>query len=70
MSLLQEDYGVEGSTTRKLHWHIMSRFCLLTVLNHVDRANLVILSVPLPHLQWGKRHGHDCAVDIQTDQDF
>lgn len=26
--------------TAKLHWHIMAPFCLLTVLNHMDRANL------------------------------
>ena len=32
---------MEKTVTRKLHWHIMSRFCLLTILNHMDRANLV-----------------------------
>ena len=26
---------------RKLHWAIMAKFCLLTLLNHMDRANLV-----------------------------
>ena len=32
---------MEKRVTRKLHWHIMSRFVMLTVLNHMDRANLV-----------------------------
>ena len=32
---------MEKRVNRKLHWHIMSRFVLLTVLNHMDRANLV-----------------------------
>ena len=32
---------MEKRVTRKLHMHIMSRFCLLTILNHMDRANLV-----------------------------
>ena len=38
---LQADDEMEKRVTRKLHMHIMSRFCLLTVLNHMDRANLV-----------------------------
>ena len=40
-AVLQEDKVVTNETTRKLHWHIMLRFCLLTILNHMDRANLV-----------------------------
>ena len=36
-----DDEEMEKRVTRKLHWHIMSRFVLLTVLNHMDRANLV-----------------------------
>ena len=39
---LQGDDEMEGRVTRKLHMHIMSRFCLLTILNHMDRANLVM----------------------------
>jgi len=31
----------------KLHLHIMGPFCLLTVLNHMDRANLAYASVQL-----------------------
>ena len=38
---LQDDEEMEKRVTRKLHWHIMSRFVMLTVLNHMDRANLV-----------------------------
>ena len=37
----QDDEEMEKRVTRKLHWHIMSRFVMLTVLNHMDRANLV-----------------------------
>jgi hypothetical protein len=37
----QEDKLMERTVTRKLHWHIMSRFCVLTVLNNLDRANMV-----------------------------
>lgn len=38
---------MEARVTRKLHWHIMSRFCLLTVLNGLDRANLAYASVQM-----------------------
>ena len=41
VSDLQGDDEMEKRVTRKLHMHIMSRFCLLTILNHMDRANLV-----------------------------
>ena len=41
VSDLQDDDEMEKRVTRKLHMHIMSRFCLLTILNHMDRANLV-----------------------------
>ena len=39
-TVLQQE-GISNETvSRKVHWHIMPRFCLLTVLNHMDRANL------------------------------
>ncbi|KAK9915973.1 hypothetical protein WJX75_006795 [Coccomyxa subellipsoidea] len=43
----QEESMVTNAVTRKLHLHIMLRFCLLTVLNHMDRANLAYASVQL-----------------------
>lgn len=47
---VQEDEVMERTVTKKLHWHIMTRFCLLTFLNHMDRANLVRnLSLPTPN---------------------
>lgn len=35
------------SVMNKLHLHIMGPFCLLTVLNHMDRANLAYAAVQL-----------------------
>ncbi|CAK0757688.1 hypothetical protein CVIRNUC_002561 [Coccomyxa viridis] len=46
-SVSQADDEMEKRVTRKLHMHIMSRFCLLTILNHMDRANLAYASVQL-----------------------
>ncbi|CAL5227240.1 g10165 [Coccomyxa viridis] len=46
-SVSQDDEEMEKRVTRKLHWHIMSRFVMLTVLNHMDRANLAYASVQL-----------------------
>lgn len=37
---VQEARVQAEAVTAKLHWHIMAPFCLLTVLNHMDRANL------------------------------
>ena len=44
---VQEDELMEKTVTKKLHWHIMTRFCLLTFLNHMDRANLVRSLLPV-----------------------
>ena len=38
---VQEDVVEKTVVSKKLYWHIMSRLCLLTVLNNLDRANLV-----------------------------
>lgn len=38
---VQEDVVDRASVIRKLNKHIMLRFCLLTILNNMDRANLV-----------------------------
>ncbi|BDA43829.1 Putative tartrate transporter [Coccomyxa sp. Obi] len=46
-SMSREEKFVANAVTRKLHWHIMLRFCLLTILNHMDRANLAYASVQL-----------------------
>jgi MFS family permease len=44
---LEDDDAQRATATRKLNRHIMSRFCLLTVLNHLDRANLAYASTQL-----------------------
>lgn len=37
----QEEAVDRDALVRKLNLHIMLRFCLLTILNNMDRANLV-----------------------------
>ena len=46
---VQDDIVHQAAITRRLNWHIMSRFCLLTVMNHMDRANLVRLHLDTMH---------------------
>lgn len=55
----------QTSITRKINWHIMTRFCLLTVLNHMDRANLVSLARLLIFLNMARLKSERLYCDQQ-----